>query len=134
MSSGIGNAYRPQLVNLCHLKSQGEFLRDHLTCMKKFSAAICEVHAEGAAPGPSGNTCGDWEEQGFGGDETVKAFAGVDEKGGEKDWKLSIIEGWNEGKNKAITSCKDLEERFQECTKKEGLVLVLLTLTPECTQ
>ena len=36
---------RPQLVNLYRLKSQVEFQRDPLIWMKRFSAAICEVHA-----------------------------------------------------------------------------------------
>ena len=36
----------------------------------------------------------------------------------EKALKLSITEGWKEGKSKAITSCKYLEERFQQCSKR----------------
>ena len=35
---------------------------------------------------------------------------------------LSITEGGKEGKSKAITSCRYLEERFQEWSKKEELV------------
>ena len=41
----------------------------------------------------------------------------------EKGLKLSNIDGGGEGKSKAITSCKYLEERCQECSKKEGVVL-----------
>ena len=37
----------------------------------------------------------------------------------EKSLKLSITEGGKDGKSKAITSCKHLEEWFQECSKKE---------------
>ena len=32
--------------------------------------------------------------------------------------KLSTTEGGKEGQSKAITSCKYLEERFQDCSKK----------------
>ena len=41
---------------------------------------------------------------------------------GEKGLKLSITEGVNVGKSKEITPCKFLEESFQECSKKEGVV------------
>ena len=37
----------------------------------------------------------------------------------EKGVKLSIAEGGKEGKSKATTSCKYLEEKFQKCSKKE---------------
>ena len=37
--------------------------------------------------------------------------------------KLPITEGGKEGKGKAITFCENLEERFQKCSKKEGVVL-----------
>ena len=37
--------------------------------------------------------------------------------------KASITEGGKEGKSKAITSCNYLEERFQQCSKREGVVL-----------
>ena len=37
--------------------------------------------------------------------------------------KLSITEGGKEGKSKSITSCKYLEDRFQDCSKKGGVVL-----------
>ena len=47
----------------------------------------------------------------------------------EKGLKLSIIGGHKEGKSKAITSCKHLEERFQECSKKEGAVLATRVAT-----
>ena len=36
--------------------------------------------------------------------------------------KLPITEGGKEGKGKAITFCEYLEERFQECSKKKGVV------------
>ena len=36
----------------------------------------------------------------------------------EKGLKSTITEGRKEGKSKAITSCKYLEERFQECSMK----------------
>ena len=36
----------------------------------------------------------------------------------EKDLKLSTTEGGKEGRNKAITSCKYLDERFHQCSKK----------------
>ena len=36
----------------------------------------------------------------------------------EEGLKLSITERWKEGTCTAITSCKYLEERFQECSKK----------------
>ena len=36
---------------------------------------------------------------------------------------LSFTGGVKEGKSKAITSCKYPEERFLECSKKEGVVL-----------
>ena len=36
----------------------------------------------------------------------------------EKGLKPSITEGGKEGKSKAITSCKYLEERFQHCSKR----------------
>ena len=42
----------------------------------------------------------------------------------EKDLKLSIAEGGKEGKSLAMTSCKILEERFQECSVKEGATSV----------
>ena len=35
--------------------------------------------------------------------------------------KLSNTEGGKEGKRKVITSCKYSEEKFQECSKKEGV-------------
>ena len=41
----------------------------------------------------------------------------------ERGLKLSIAEGVKEGTNKAITSCRYLEERFQECSRKEGVAL-----------
>ena len=41
----------------------------------------------------------------------------------ERGLKLSIAEGEKEGTNKAITSCRYLEERFQECSRKEGVAL-----------
>ena len=41
----------------------------------------------------------------------------------EKGLKPSITEGGKEGKSKAMTSCKYLEERFQQCSKREGVVL-----------
>ena len=37
----------------------------------------------------------------------------------EKGLKLSITDGGKEGKIEAITSCKYVEERFQECSKNE---------------
>ena len=37
--------------------------------------------------------------------------------------KLSITEGGKEGKSKEITYCRHLEERFQECSKKEGVIM-----------
>ena len=39
----------------------------------------------------------------------------------EKGLRLSITEG-GKGKSRAITSCKLLEEMFQECSKTEGVV------------
>ena len=39
----------------------------------------------------------------------------------EKSKKLSITEGGKEGKSKATTSCKYLEEKFQKCSKKKEL-------------
>ena len=36
----------------------------------------------------------------------------------ETGLKVSITEGDKEGQSKAITFCKFLEERFQECIKK----------------
>ena len=35
---------------------------------------------------------------------------------------MSITKAGNEGKNQAISSCEYLEERFWECSKKEGVV------------
>ena len=35
---------------------------------------------------------------------------------------MSITEGGKEGNSKAVTSCKYLEERFQECSKKEEVL------------
>ena len=40
----------------------------------------------------------------------------------QKGLKLSITEGGKEGKSKAITSCKYLDQKFQECSKKEGVL------------
>ena len=37
--------------------------------------------------------------------------------------KLSIIEGWKEGQSNVIISCIYLEERFHECSKKEGVIM-----------
>ena len=41
----------------------------------------------------------------------------------EKGLKLSITEVGKEGKSKVITARRFLEERFQECSKEEGLVV-----------
>ena len=41
----------------------------------------------------------------------------------EKGLKLSITEGGKEGKSKAMTSCRYLEERFQECSREDGVAL-----------
>ena len=41
----------------------------------------------------------------------------------EECLKLLITEGRKEGKSNAITSCKCLEDRFQECRKNDGVVL-----------
>ena len=41
----------------------------------------------------------------------------------EKGLKLSITGGGKEGQRKAITSCQHVEEKFQECSKEEGVVL-----------
>ena len=41
----------------------------------------------------------------------------------EKGLKVSIAEGGKEGESKAITSCKYLEEKLHECSKKEGVAL-----------
>ena len=58
------------------------------------------------------------------GEDGRKGFENVEERGVEGEGlRLSITEGGKERKSKAITSCKYLEERFQECTKKEGVVL-----------
>ena len=51
--------------------------------------------------------------------EKVKNGIEVEEKG----LKLLMTEGGKEGKIEAITSCEYMEERLQECGKKEGLVL-----------
>ena len=40
----------------------------------------------------------------------------------QKGLKLSITEGGNKGKSKVIASCKYLEEKFQKCSKKEGVL------------
>ena len=45
----------------------------------------------------------------------------------EKGLTLSITEGGR--KSKAATSCKHLEERFQECSRKEEAVLVTIVET-----
>ena len=41
----------------------------------------------------------------------------------KKGLKLSITDGGTEGRSKATASCKYLEERFQECSKREGVGL-----------
>ena len=41
----------------------------------------------------------------------------------EKGLKLSITEGGKEGERNVTTSCRYLEERFQEYSKNEGLVM-----------
>ena len=46
----------------------------------------------------------------------------VEVRGGGEGLKHSIAEGGTEGKSKVITSCRYLEEWFQECSKKEGVV------------
>ena len=48
----------------------------------------------------------------------------------EKGLTLSITEGGKEGKSKVITSCRHLEERFQECTKKGGVAMATSVETP----
>ena len=58
----------------------------------------------------------EWREQAAGGDGS-KGLRSLK----EKDLKLSITEGRNEGKSKAITSCK-YQEESQEYSKK-GVVL-----------
>ena len=40
-----------------------------------------------------------------------------------KGLKLSTTEGEKEGKNKAVISCRCLEERFHQCSKKEVVVM-----------
>ena len=42
----------------------------------------------------------------------------------EKGLKLSITEGWQEERSKVLASCSYLEEKFQECSNKEGARLV----------
>ena len=44
--------------------------------------------------------------------------------------KRSITQGRNERKSKAIISCKNLEETFQECNKKEGVAFETSVETP----
>ena len=41
----------------------------------------------------------------------------------ETGFKLSIAEGGKEGKSNVFASCRDLEERFQECSEQEGAVM-----------
>ena len=41
----------------------------------------------------------------------------------EKGLMPSITEEGKAGKSNSITSCKYLEERFQQCSKREGVVL-----------
>ena len=41
----------------------------------------------------------------------------------ENGLKLSITEGGKEGKRKVIASCRYQEERLQDCSKKEGVVM-----------
>ena len=40
-----------------------------------------------------------------------------------KGLKLSITEGGKEGKSNVVASSRFLEERFQECSKKDGVVV-----------
>ena len=53
----------------------------------------------------------------------VKLAEKVLKKLNENCLKLSITEGGTEGKRKAITFCKYLEEWFQESSKKEEVAL-----------
>ena len=57
-----------------------------------------------------------WELPGIAG----KVVRSISREVEEKDFRLSITEGGKEGKSKVIASCSDLEEKLQECTKREG--------------
>ena len=72
----------------------------------------------------------EWEEQGVGGfgREGVKEVEERDVE--EKGLTLSITEGGKEGKSKVITSCRHLEEKFQECSKKGGVAMATSVETP----
>ena len=60
----------------------------------------------------------------------MKVLKSIKREAEEKDFKLSITEGGSERKSKVIASCSYLEEKFQECSKREeaGLATSVETL------
>ena len=52
-----------------------------------------------------------------------KTFKKVEERNGGKGLEAVGTEGGKEGKSKVITSCRYLEEKLRECSKREGVVM-----------